>query len=96
MAEIDLQALSLRELQKLQKDVDRAIVGFEARMKAEARAALETKAREFGFSLSELFEGGEKKTRTPAKAKFHHPDDPSITWSGRGRRPAWAEHAVEI
>jgi DNA-binding protein H-NS len=96
MADIDLQALSLQELQKLQKDLDRAIASFEARKKAEARAALEAKAREFGFSLSEIVEGGEKKARTPAKAKFHHPDDPSITWSGRGRRPAWAEHAVEI
>lgn len=96
MADIDLQALSLRELQKLQKDVDRAIVGFEARKKAEARAALETKAREFGFSLSELVLGKEKKTRTPQKPRFHHPDDPTITWSGRGRRPAWAAQAVEV
>lgn len=96
MADIDLHALSLSELQKLQKDVDRAIAGFEERKKAEARAALDAKAREFGFSLSELVLGKEKKTRTPQKPRFHHPDDPTITWSGRGRRPAWAVQAVEV
>lgn len=96
MADIDLHALSLSELQKLQKDVDRAIAGFEERKKAEARAALDAKAREFGFSLSELVLGKEKKTRTPQKPRFHHPDDPTITWSGRGRRPAWAAQAVEV
>ena len=96
MADIDLHALSLSELQKLQKDVDRAIAGFEERKKAEARAALDAKAREFGFSLSELVLGKEKKTRTPQKPRFHHPDDPTITWSGRGRRPDWAAQAVEV
>lgn len=96
MADIDLHALSLSELQKLQKDVARAIAGFEERKKAEARAVLDAKAREFGFSLSELVLGKEKKTRTPQKPRFHHPDDPTITWSGRGRRPAWAAQAVEV
>ncbi|MBD1203632.1 MAG: H-NS histone family protein [Rhodobacteraceae bacterium] len=38
----------------------------------------------------------DKKTRTPQKPRFHHPDDPTITWSGRGRRPAWAAQAVEV
>lgn len=96
MADIYLQSLSLQELRALRKEVDRAIASFEARKKAEARAALDAKAREFGFSLSELVVDSDKKTRTPQKPRFHHPDDPTITWSGRGRRPAWAAQAVEV
>lgn len=96
MADIYLQSLSLQELRALRKEVDRAIASFEARKKAEARAALDAKAREFGFSLSELVVDSDKKTRTPQKLRFHHPDDPTITWSGRGRRPAWAAQAVGV
>jgi DNA-binding protein H-NS len=38
MADYDLEALSLTELKKLQKDVAKAISTFEDRQKAEARA----------------------------------------------------------
>jgi DNA-binding protein H-NS len=38
MADYDLEALSLSELKKMQKDVGKAIFTFEVRQKAEARA----------------------------------------------------------
>jgi len=44
---MDLNTLSLKELKKLRKDVDKTIADFEDRKKREARAELEKKAAEF-------------------------------------------------
>ena len=90
MAPIDLNTMTLPELKQLQKDVQRAIEGFSEQKKQEAINALEVKAQEFGFSLSDLM--GVKKKRKSSGAvgpKYRHPENPDVTWSGRGRRPGW-------
>ena len=87
MADYDLEALSLGELKKMQKDVAKAIATFEDRQKAEARAKVEAFVRDLGYSLPELFGTETKSTRAPAAAKYRHPENPAITWFGRGRKP---------
>ncbi|RWR09188.1 H-NS histone family protein [Paenirhodobacter populi] len=89
MAEIDFNTLELSELKKLEKEVAKAIASFEDRKKAEAIAALEERAKEFGFKLEELTGVVTSKKRAPSEAKYAHPEKPSITWSGRGRKPQW-------
>ncbi len=95
MPKIDLSKMSLDDLKALKKDVEGAITGFHERQKAEARKALEELAREKGFSLNELVGAGGKKGRKPAVAKYAHPDNPQLTWSGRGRKPRWLIEAVD-
>ena len=92
--EIDLNALSLRELKDLQNGVSRAIASFEDRKKKEALAELEEKARQMGFSLAELTGAATLRKRTPAVAKYANPANPSDTWSGRGRQPRWFAAAL--
>ncbi|MBT0782153.1 H-NS family nucleoid-associated regulatory protein [Paracoccus sp. pheM1] len=87
MTEIDLNAMSLAELKQLRKDVERATTGFEARRKAEARAKAEEAAKQFGFSLTQLIETAAQ--RPAAAPKYVHPENPDLTWSGRGRKPRW-------
>jgi DNA-binding protein H-NS len=95
MAQIDIDDLSLSELKALHKKVAKAIEGYEERQKLQALAALEAKAREMGFSLSELTGAPQGKSkRKPAAPKYRHPDDASITWTGKGRQPAWFKSAV--
>ncbi len=93
MADIDLDKLSLEELKKLQKAVNKAVEDYDTRKRQEAAKALEAKAKEMGFSLAELTGTPAKKTASPPK--YRHPDDPSKTWTGRGRQPAWIKDAVE-
>ena len=95
MDEINLDDLTLDELKKLQKDVNKAVDSYEDRRKQDARAAVEAKAKEMGFSLAELTGGTSKKARTPSPAKYRHPENPSLTWSGRGRQPGWIKEAAE-
>lgn len=89
MADYDLEALSLSELKKMQKDVAKAIATFEDRQKSEARAKVEALARDLGYSLAELVGTETKSPRAPAAAKYRHPENPALTWSGRGRKPQW-------
>lgn len=94
MLDHDLDALSLAELKKIQKDVAKAISTFEAREKADALAAVERLAREKGFSLTELVGASAKTARASAPPKFRHPENPALTWSGRGRKPHWFVNAL--
>lgn len=102
MASPNLDSMSLTELKKLSKAVTRAIEGYDTRQKAKAVVALEEKAKEFGFTLSDLLSevGAKSKpqksgsTRAKPQAKYASPSDPSITWSGRGRKPSWFKEAL--
>jgi DNA-binding protein H-NS len=96
MTNTDLSKLSLEELTSLKADVDKAIQNYETRKRNEALAAAEAAAQAAGYSLSDLMAGsrlGKKKTASPPK--YQHPENPELTWSGRGRQPRWLKEAVE-
>lgn len=92
---IDLGGMSLEELKTLQKDVGKAIATYEDRQRKEALAALEAKAREMGFTLSELTGGAIKTGRSMGAPKYVHPENPALTWTGRGRQPRWIKEGLE-
>jgi DNA-binding protein H-NS len=94
MADYDLAALSLTELKKMQKDIAKAVSTFEDRQKAEARAKVEAFARDMGYSLAELVGTETKTARAPVPPKYQHPENPVLTWSGRGRKPQWFVDAL--
>lgn len=95
MAEYKFETLSLKELRQLQKDIVRAISTTEHRHKAEAREKLEALAGKLGYSLAELAGSVGKPKRAPAAPKYRHPENPALTWSGRGRKPQWFVAALE-
>jgi DNA-binding protein H-NS len=95
MAEFDVETLSLKELKSPQKDLAKAISNFEDRKKSDARSKLEGIAKEMGYSLAELVGTDVKPTRAPAAAKYRHPDNSDLTWSGRGRKPLWFVAALD-
>ena len=85
---LDFDKMSLKEMQDLRARLDRAINSYEDRKRREALAAVEQAAREFGFNLEELT--GVKPIRSGTVApKYANPDDPTMTWTGRGRKPRW-------
>lgn len=90
MAKIDLSKLDQKELRQLKRDVEKALQNFEKRRLEEARAAVEAKARELGFSLNELT-GSKSAARAKNPPKYRDPKDTSKTWTGRGRQPAWVK-----
>ena len=84
----DITKLSLVELKALQASAAKAIADQEAARKREAIAALTEKAKSMGYSLAQLTgkPAGKKSVSAP---KYANPSDPTDTWTGKGRRPAW-------
>lgn len=92
--DIDFDKLSLKELRDLRAKLERAINSYEDRKRREALAAVESAAREHGFNLAELTGSKPKRAGTVAP-KYVNPDDPTLTWTGRGRKPRWVLEAQE-
>jgi DNA-binding protein H-NS len=96
MAAFDLEKLSLTELKSLQKDIAKAIADFGNKKKVEALSALEEHAKTLGFSLEELTGVKVRRAQTGSGVpKYRHPESPEVTWSGRGRKPAWFIAAID-
>ncbi len=91
---VDLDTMSKDELMKLRQDVDRALNSVEERRRADARAAAEKAAREHGYSLDDVL-AAQKKSGKKNPPKYRNPEDPTQTWSGRGRQPTWIKKALE-
>ncbi|MFZ3583315.1 H-NS family nucleoid-associated regulatory protein [Loktanella sp. DJP18] len=95
MADIDLNSMSLDDLKKLQKDVNKAIDGYEDKQRKAALVAVDAAAKKMGFTLAELMGMPGKKTKSASPPKYRHPENPEQTWTGRGRQPDWMKDALE-
>jgi len=82
--------MSLKDLRNLRERVAAAIAEREKLDRADVKAKAAEMASKAGFSVGELFGSGR---RGLADIKFRNPEDPSQTWTGRGRRPDWITKA---
>ncbi|WP_179378256.1 H-NS histone family protein [Jannaschia marina] len=90
---MNLDKMSKEELQDLQKKVAAALKNYDERQKAEAQSKLEAMAKELGYSLAD-FAGGKRGKASTNAPKYVHPENPGLTWSGRGRQPQWFKDAI--
>lgn len=93
-AKIDLSKLSLDDLKVLRKNVEKEIKEFKNRAKMAALKDLQAVAKKHGLSVEEIVGKKGKTKKAAAPAKYRNPADPSQTWSGRGRQPAWYKEAT--
>nr|WP_111557957.1 H-NS histone family protein [Paracoccus sediminilitoris] len=87
---IDFDKMSLKEMRELRTRLDRAINSYEDRKRREALQAIEEAAKEHGFNLAELTGSKPRRAGTVAP-KYANPQDPTMTWTGRGRKPRWVQ-----
>lgn len=85
---MDLSNFSVAELDELRKQIDVEIKRRQQSEKSRLRAEIQRLAAESGLTIEEILGGkiSGKKTVAPVYA---NPEDPSQTWSDRGRKPAW-------
>ncbi len=105
MTQIRWDKMSEREIRNLIEQGEKEISRRQVVKKKDAKQKLAAVAREFGFRLDELVEGGVRATRSRStepkevKAKlppkYRNPADHSQTWSGHGKRPMWAKSHLE-
>jgi DNA-binding protein H-NS len=90
---IDLTKLSLEELQALAQDIEVEVIGRREAERARVLSQMRELAGSLGMTLEDVIRG-EKGRSGVVAAKYRNPDDPSLTWSGRGKRPAWVNEAL--
>ena len=93
-----VESLSLADLENVKRKIE-ARIEFEARQnRKKALETLHRKATELGYDLKDLVKDELRDSSavidTARKAKYVHPDDPNLTWSGRGRQPHWFKSLV--
>lgn len=89
---VDLDNYSEKELIDLKAQVEKALSTLASRKRMQARKAAEEAALQHGYSLNELVGGkAEKPKNLP---KYRNPEDPTQTWSGRGRQPGWIKQGL--
>lgn len=94
---IDLDDLSRKELESLRADIDKTLKKRARSELKAARIAAEKAAQAHGFSLAEVLgdgAGGKGATGSKSAPKYANPEDPTQTWTGRGRQPGWAKAAL--
>lgn len=98
MKDSQLEKLSIEDLRDLVARAQAQISAKQQQAKIDLRERWAKEAQEAGFSISDLLPGGRKgakgaKPRANGVVAFQHPDNPSLTWGGRGRKPKWLAEA---
>ncbi len=88
----ELAIMTVADLSDLLARVKTAISAKQAEERLELKNRLADIARDAGYSVSELFGG---KVKTGKAIAYRHPKNPSLTWSGRGRRPLWLSKELD-
>jgi DNA-binding protein H-NS len=102
---MDLANYSLTDLRRLQSKVETEIRRRSDSARRDLLKKMQKMAADEGLSLSDVLGSAPPadEKRTPVKrkakpvvkksgglpAKYHHPENPAIGWSGRGRKPQW-------
>lgn len=93
MTRFDVDAMSKEELTALHKAVTKTLKSYDDRKKAEVQREVAELVESHGFKLSDLFAvKGQKAKGAP---KYANPEDPTQTWTGKGRKPNWLVDRLE-
>ncbi|MFY1709650.1 H-NS family nucleoid-associated regulatory protein [Tritonibacter scottomollicae] len=95
---INLVQLSRTELEVLAKDIKARMVELEKENKERAYTEMLAIAAKYEVSFQAVvdkFGKATKKSTSKGVPRYANPNDPSQTWTGRGRRPTWLTEAVQ-
>jgi DNA-binding protein H-NS len=92
---VDLNSMSRDELAELSRAIDKRMVELDQERRRQALDEMSAIAKKHGLSLNDVMPAGKGAKRRAAAPKYRHPENPEVTWSGRGRRPSWVNEALE-
>lgn len=88
---LDLSALSVEQLNMLQQEIEKQKVTAKERTRQKVKEAITQLLHDSGLTAADL-PGLFPRTARPAsksRAAYRHPENPRLTWTGRGRKPRW-------
>ena len=93
---IDLKNKTPEELQKIIAEAQTQLEEIQRGKYKEVVAQIKELAASIGVTV-EIQEGSKKanKNVSSVPAKYRHPDDHSITWTGRGMTPKWLKALID-
>lgn len=91
MAKVDLDKMSLKELQAIAKDAAKTIESKKKDGIKALRKKILEEIRDNGLELGDVFPALKPAPRAAVSPKYANPDDMDQTWTGRGRKPKWVE-----
>ncbi len=99
---VDISGLSSKELEQLSAKIDARKAALEQETLHQALEDMQAVAAKHGLAFGDVirrYSGAPAKTAKATKAKgepkYQDPADPSRTWSGKGRKPAWIVEGLE-
>jgi DNA-binding protein H-NS len=94
---IDLKSLSPKELKALIANAESHMQEARASQIQDVRKKIDALLSSSGLSLADIYptRGGKGGKRGTVAPKYRNPEDPSQTWTGRGKRPLWFAAAVK-
>ena len=90
-----LKNTPLQDLLAFQGILNEAIEERRVSEKNELLEKINALASESGYSLDDLFSGKSKTMKKSVAVKYRHPDDVTLTWTGRGRKPKWIQGELD-
>ncbi len=94
---IDFSKLSIDDIQKLQKQAEKALSSKKKNDLKSLRQQVDAILKGTGVSLQDLLavKTTAKKTASkPVAVKYRNPKNPTETWTGRGKQPVWLSKAI--
>lgn len=93
-----LDKMNVKELRELKSRIDSAIAARQSKDRAELKLKMVALAEEAGLTLDDIIGGkrGGVRNKGSVAVKYRHPDDATMTWTGRGRRPRWMDGVSNI
>jgi DNA-binding protein H-NS len=89
---VDLSKLSIEEMQELAREIENEIVSRREADRERVVQQMRELAASVGMSLEDFLRqerGRGRVVGTAVAVKYRHPENPALTWSGRGKRPNW-------
>ena len=93
--DIDYNDLTLEELKDINRKSAAAIADYENRQKKHAIQKATEIAKAAGFSSLEEMIAAQPAKRPQGEARYRNPENPDMTWTGRGRKPGWIIEALK-
>ncbi len=93
-----LKELSPEELRKMIEEAEKTLEQKQREKREEVKRRIREMAAAVGLEVS--FRVKRKTEEAPKAArkvapKYRHPENPALTWSGRGQMPRWLRELVE-
>lgn len=93
---MNLSSYSRQDLIKLQRQVERELENRRRVDQRTARQEVRQIAERYGLSVAELVGGSRRPAKTARSGViYRHPEDPNLSWAGRGRKPNWIKEWEE-